>query len=212
MVTAVPIAIQGKKLVVELIKNATKSMYLANGESGYEIKILSTFEHVNQAIIRDELTGVYNRRYINERLPVDLLDSSVKNEPLSVIFADLDFFKAVNDTYGHSAGDYVLREVANEFRKNIRLEKDWVSRYGGEEFLICLTNTNNETAKAIAERIRETISKRVFAYGDKQIHLTCSFGVHTICDEKECLTIDGIIEIADKKLYQAKREGRNRVV
>ncbi len=212
MVTAVPVEIHEKKLIVELIKNATNSMYMASGKIGDEIKVLSTFEHVNQAAVKDELTGLYNRRYINERLPVDLLNSSVKNEPLSIIFADLDFFKAVNDTYGHSAGDYVLHEFSNELRNQVRSEKDWIARYGGEEFLICLPDTNYEAAKTIAERIRKIISEKVFTFGNKQIHLTCSFGVHTICDEKECMTIDGIIELADKKLYQAKREGRNKVV
>jgi diguanylate cyclase (GGDEF)-like protein len=78
--------------------------------------------------------------------------------------------------------------------------------------LICLPNTDNEAAKIIAERIRKSISEKVFTSGNIEIQLTCSFGVHTVCGEEERLTIDGIIELADKKMYQAKREGRNRVV
>jgi PleD family two-component response regulator len=134
MVTAVPVYIQERKLVVELIKVATNSVYLESGKLGDKIKILSTFEYINQAAVKDDLTDLYNRRYINEKLPVDLLNSSMKNEPLSIIFADLDFFKVVNDTYGHPVGDQVLQEFSDVLKKYIRNEKDWVARYGGEEF------------------------------------------------------------------------------
>lgn len=212
MITAVPVYIQGRKLVVELIKNVTNSLTLGSGELGDKANVLSSFEYINQAVVKDELTNLYNRRYINEKLPVDLLDSSVKNEPLSIIFTDLDSFKAVNDTYGHSIGDQVLQEFAEILKNHIRNEKDWVARYGGDEFLICLPNADNEAAKAIAERIRNYILKKVFTSGIKEIHLTCSFGVHTVYPGDENLTIDSIIELADKKLYQAKREGKNKVV
>jgi two-component system, cell cycle response regulator len=87
-----------------------------------------------------------------------------------------------------------------------------VARYGGEEFFICLPNTDTENAKVIAERIRKSVMNKEFTVGNERIHLTCSFGVHTVREEKECLTIEGIIGLADKKLYQAKSEGRNKVV
>lgn len=212
MVTAVPISVKGKKLVVELMKDTTNNLYYAAGKNGDEVKILSTIEHMNQAVVKDELTDLYNRRYINEKLPADLLNASLKDEPLSIIFADLDFFKAVNDTYGHSAGDKVLREFAIELKKYVRGGKDWIARYGGEEFIICLSNTNIDAAKAVAERIRKNIAQKEFSVGNEKIHLTCSFGVHTVYNGDECLTIEGIIELADKKLYKAKNEGRNKVV
>lgn len=212
MLTAVPISIQGRKLVVELLKNITNSLYLGSERQGGEARILSSIEFMNQAVVKDELTNLYNRRYINEKLPVDLLNSSIQNEPLSIIFADLDFFKTVNDKYGHSTGDQVLRDFAEELKKHIRSGKDWGARYGGDEFMICLPNTGIDTAKTISERIRKSIMQKEFIVEDEKIHLTCSFGVHTVCNEKECLTIDGIIELADKKLYQAKNEGKNKVV
>jgi len=212
MLTAVPVLIQGRKLVIELLKDVTNSLYYGADKPGNEVRILSTIEYMNQAIVRDELTDLYNRRYINEKLPTDLLHTSVQNEPLSIIFADIDYFKSVNDTYGHSAGDQVLRDFAVELKKHIREGKDWAARYGGEEFMICLPNTDINTAKAIAERIRIGIMEKEFKVGENKIHMTCSFGVHTISDDKECLTIDGLIDLADKKLYKAKSEGRNRVV
>jgi len=212
MVTAIPILILERKLVVELLKEVTKSLYVDTGNHEDGIKILSTIEYMNQMAVKDELTNIYNRRYINEKLPVDLLNSSLKNEPLSIIFADIDFFKSINDTYGHAVGDQVLREFTDELRKHVREGKDWMARYGGDEFMICLLNTDLATAKGIAERIRKCVVEKVFTIGNEQTHITCSFGVHTVCDQSACLTVDGIIELADKKLYQAKSAGRNKVI
>lgn len=212
MLTAVPISILGRKLVVELFKDATNSLYFGSGELGCKTKMITTIEHMNQTVVKDELTDLYNRRYIYEKLPHNLLKSSLKNEPLSIIFADLDFFKLINDTYGHIAGDQVLREFAEELKRHIRNGRDWAARFGGEEFIICLPNTDIDAARAVAERIRESVMKKEIIIGNEGIHLTASFGVHTVCNRDECLTVDGIIEIADKKLYKAKSEGRNRVI
>lgn len=212
MITAVPIDIKHKKVIVEFLKDVTSSLYLQAGEVCKNNSILTTIDHMNQAVVKDELTGLYNRRFINERLPSDLFNSTLKSEPLSLVFADIDYFKAVNDTYGHIAGDQVLKGFADELKKHVRSEKDWIARYGGEEFLICLPNTDIEEAKAISERIRISVMENEFDTSAGKVHITCSFGVNTVCNTTECLTIDGIIEIADKKLYQAKVSGRNKVV
>jgi diguanylate cyclase (GGDEF)-like protein len=212
MVTAVPITIKGKKLVLELLKNVTSNLYFESGQPGDGIKVLSNIEYMNLAAVRDSLTNLYNRRYIDEKLPADLLDSCLRNSPLSVIFADLDHFKSINDTYGHAAGDQVLIQSAEEFMKHIRSGTDWAARYGGEEFFICLIDTDHEAAVKIAERIRKSIMIKEIDAGSEQIRVTCSFGVHTVYAGNECPTVDSLIEIADKKLYRAKLEGRNRVV
>ncbi|RJR06279.1 GGDEF domain-containing protein [Candidatus Parcubacteria bacterium] len=211
MVTAVPVTIEGKRLVVELLKDITNSLVLGDEKRSEDVKVFNMIEYMNRVAVRDSLTDLYNRRYINERLPEDLLNASVKNEPLSIIFADLDFFKKVNDTYGHSAGDFVLKDFAKELERHIRKDRDWAARYGGEEFLICLPNTNLETAREVAERIRSSIEKKEFMADGRPIHLTCSFGVHTVCNGSECMTVDGVIELADKQLYKAKSLGGNRV-
>ncbi|MDF2520699.1 MAG: putative signal transduction protein [Clostridia bacterium] len=212
MITAVPISIHRKKFVIELLKDATNSLLMQNGEYGCEMKMLSTIEQMNRILVKDELTNLYNRRFINERLPVDLLKSSLENKPLSIIFADIDFFKSINDTYGHPAGDQLLREFADELQRHIRSGKDWAARYGGEEFLICLSDSDIDAARVVADTIRKSIMKKEFVLGNERVHVTCSFGVHTVCDGYECLTVDGVIEIADRNLYKAKAEGRNRVM
>lgn len=211
MITAVPVTMGGKRLVVELLKNTSNNMVLGDGKHSGDIRVFTMIEYMNQVAVRDSLTDLYNRRYINERLPVNLLNASVKNEPLSIIFADLDFFKKINDTYGHSAGDLVLKDFAKELEHHIRKDRDWAARYGGEEFLICLPNTDLETARGVAERIRSSIEKKEFMVDGRPIHLTCSFGVHTVCNGSECMTVDGVIELVDRRLYKAKNLGRNRV-
>jgi diguanylate cyclase (GGDEF)-like protein len=211
MLTAVPVTIEGKRLVVELLKNTTNNLVLGDGKHSENIRVFTMIEYINRVAVRDPLTDLYNRRYINERLPVDLLNASVKNEPLSVIFADVDFFKKINDTYGHSAGDLVLKEFAKELERHIRKDRDWAARYGGEEFFICLPNTNLEAAREVAERIRSSVEKKELMADGRPVHLTCSLGVHTVCNDSECMTVDGIIELVDKRLYKAKSLGRNRV-
>lgn len=212
MVTSVPISIQGRKLVVELFKNTANSVFLKEGEQFNEVNMLKSIEHMNQIAVKDELTNLYNRRYINEKLPVDLLNAAIKSEPLSFVFADLDHFKNINNVYGHTAGDQILQEFASELKKHIRAEKDWAARYGDEEFLICLPGTDYDTAKIIADRIRTSIMKKEFIAGESRIHVTCSFRVHTISDDDKCLTIEDIIKAIDTKLYQAKAAGRNKVI
>ena len=211
MLTAVPVAIEDRQLVVELLKNTTNNLFWGNGKHDEGIKLFTMIDQINQAAVRDSLTGLYNRRYIDERLPVDILNSSLKHQPLSIVFADLDYFKKINDTYGHSSGDLVLKEFAKELKRHIRREKDWTARYGGEEFFICLPNTSLEAAKKVAERIRSSIEKKEFVVDGKPVHITCSFGVYTACNENECMTVDSIIELVDRQLYKAKSHGRNRI-
>ncbi len=211
MITAIPIKVEGNRLVIELLKNTSKNMFFGDQNQEGDVMVLTLIEHMNQVAVKDSLTELYNRRYINERLPVELLNASLKNEPLSVIFADLDYFKKINDTYGHSAGDFVLKEFSKELECFIRKDQDWVARFGGEEFFICLPDTDLDTAKKVAERIRSSIVKKEFILDEKRIKITCSFGVHAVCNDYECTTVDGIIELVDKHLYKAKNLGRNRI-
>jgi len=201
LITAIPISIQEKEIVIELFKDLTDSLYHREGKTGHEVKILSTIEHMNQVAVKDELTDLYNRRYINEKLPVELLNCSLRNELLSVIFIKLDSFKTVNDKYGHIAGDKVLREFAKELKIYNSVEKNWVARYEGGKFMICLSNINEGAVRIVVEKIRKSVMKKKFNIGDERIRLTCRFGVHTFYYEDECPTIDEIIGLADKKSY-----------
>jgi len=211
MITAVPLMLNGRRLVIELIKDASKNMIFGKKSSEGEVNTLSMIEFMSQAAVRDSLTGLYNRRYIDERLPADLRNASLKNEPLSVVFADIDFFKEVNDTYGHPAGDIVLKEFSREVERFVRRDRDWVARFGGEEFFICLPKADLETARKVAERMRAEIEKKEFLIDGNTIKLTCSFGVYAVCGDDGCLTAEGVIRLVDRNLYQAKALGRNRV-
>lgn len=211
MVTAIPVKIEDRMVVVELLKNVTKSMIIGDRELTESLEIKRLLDQANVAAVTDELTQIYNKRYIIERLPVDMLKSHLENQPISLLMADIDHFKKVNDTYGHVAGDYILKEVAGILEKNTRQDMDWIARFGGEEFMVCLTNTNKETAWAIADEMRKAIENTVFSYNGEKIKLTSSFGLYTVTSE-EMIDYETLIHCSDKNLYEAKKTGRNKVV
>jgi len=152
-------------------------------------------------LFMDELTKIYNRRYITEILP-SVLDANIqKRSPMSVIFTDIDNFKQINDQYGHIAGDRILCAFAYELQLHIDKNHDWVARYGGDEFLICLQNADEYRARHIAEEIRQAIMKQEFLYENHKIMLTCSLGIYTVEDFTKSFTCDMLLTIIDEKLY-----------
>jgi diguanylate cyclase (GGDEF)-like protein len=207
LITASPIEIEGKNYIVEMIKRVTKdkSMFKGYGPISYVNQLIS---EINENVIRDELLGVYNRRYINERLPVDINNSAINKQPLSIVMADIDYFKTVNDTYGHVCGDKVLKDFANLMQKNINSETDWVGRYGGEEFLIVLNNMELGDAYEIAEKIRIELYNTTFHYEDVSIKITSSFGVFAL--DGLNLSLEEVLLNVDRNLYMAKQSGRNK--
>ena len=142
----------------------------------------------------------------------DQLDEAISNaQPLSVIMFDIDFFKKVNDTYGHACGDYVLECVASIIKKSIRA-KDMASRYGGEEFTIMLVNTGKKDAVQVGERIRKNIESHDFVFQNQHLHITISGGITTFSvDENPASSANALVDQADKALYVSKRNGRNRL-
>lgn len=161
--------------------------------------------------ITDQGTGLYNRHYMARHLAT-LVENAHKNaKPLAFMIIDLDHFKAVNDTYGHDAGDEVLKEFARRLASNVR-GVDLACRYGGEEFVVVMPETDMSFACMVAERLRQDVADKPFELsGDSQaIDVTISVGVSTI--ENESDTGDDLLKRADQALYRAKRDGRNRVV
>lgn len=159
--------------------------------------------------VRDQLTGLNNRRYMTTQLAQWIRRTTHGGEPLSVIILDLDHFKRINDCFGHAAGDEVLREVAERLQMNTR-PSDIPCRFGGEEFVVILPETPGDMACSIAERIRGAIAARPFALPhDEQIQVTVSLGVATSRGVHD--TPAELLDRADKALYQAKSAGRNRV-
>lgn len=160
--------------------------------------------------VTDSLTGLFNRRYLETHLG-SLVEHSVnRGKPLTLITLDVDFFKSVNDTHGHDAGDRVLQELAGRIRSCVR-NIDMACRTGGEEFVIVLPGTELHVAEKIAERLRKSVaSKRFNASAEAGLNITISIGVASL---KETDTrVEDLLKRADQALYQAKRAGRNRVV
>ena len=170
-------------------------------------------EQIKRLSITDPLTGCYNRGYLMEHLPKEIKRAVRYFHPLSIAMTDIDHFKNVNDTYGHQAGDTVLRSFVELIRSSIRDGVDWVARYGGEEFVIVIPETELKCAEKVAERLRRKIETTEVSIGDdRRIKITASFGV--VCfdpKEKKEISTDKLIKEADKMLYEAKNEGRNRV-
>ena len=161
--------------------------------------------------ITDGLTGLHNRRYMESHLTALVEQAHARGKPLSLLVIDIDFFKAINDSHGHDAGDDVLREFAIRLKKSTR-GIDLACRYGGEEFVIVMPETDMAVAAVVAERIRRRIATDPFAvsHGAKAIPVTISIGLAALNAPTD--TAAAIVKRADQALYRAKRDGRNRVV
>jgi diguanylate cyclase (GGDEF)-like protein len=159
--------------------------------------------------LTDGLTGLHNRRWLQETLPRIVSRYRRDGKPLSVFMLDVDFFKRINDTYGHSVGDQVLRLVSATIQNTLR-PLDLAARYGGEEFAVILPDTKGQGAAIAAERLRDAIEHQCLTLEDaRQVRLTVSIGVTEAQGEKDA---SALIEEADAALYDAKHQGRNRVI
>jgi len=162
-----------------------------------------------ETALTDELTGARNRRYFTETAEAELLDCIDKHKNYSVIILDVDFFKKVNDTYGHPVGDDVLRILVSRISNTLKIDT-LLARYGGEEFIVTLPDTGKDGVVKTAERIRESIENSAFKIGDLELKVTISLGAASLNDD--VVTLSDVISNADKALYKAKQTGRNRVV
>jgi diguanylate cyclase (GGDEF)-like protein len=167
-------------------------------------------QQMYESALRDGLTKVYNRKHFDDLFSKEFAFASRHGTPLALLFIDLDFFKKVNDTHGHPAGDYVLAEVSGVLSSAVRAE-DLVARFGGEEFCVLCRGTDTTGARDLGERLRVEIEQRRLVYGMKVIPVTISVGVAAMPD-KSITQATGLLAAADKALYEAKRAGRNRVV
>ena len=158
----------------------------------------------------DGLTGVLNRRALEDRLHEAHAQARRRFNPLSVALLDLDRFKQINDTHGHQAGDRVLQEIAARV-KDVTREYDSVGRYGGEEFMVILTDASSDAAQVAAERIRRKVADAPVEFDGRWIPVTTSIGLATSLEPDEG-QVQALIALADAGLYEAKRKGRNRIV
>ncbi len=170
---------------------------------------IKLYKAIEEIAITDELTGVYVRRYVLDRFFESLLRANKFGSPLSFLMIDIDDFKKCNDSYGHLVGDAVLKEVANRIKSTAR-EIDLVGRYGGEEFCVILLDTDKQGAIRAAERICQVVSENPIIAYNESLNVTVSIGVASFPDDGK--DPYSIIEMADKALYKAKAEGKNRAV
>lgn len=211
-----PVILQSKvKFFIELYnhKNLIEEQKLM---LEMKIKELSELKEANFKLenlsISDGLTGISNRRNFDYYINMSFKNCLRSNKPLSLIMADIDYFKLYNDRYGHLEGDECLRKVARAMSDTIKRPLDLVSRYGGEEFAIVLPETDAEGAKSIAEQVRMSIEELLINHEDSKVcnHVTLSLGVSTVIPT-ENYAIEEFINDADKALYLSKSDGRNRV-
>ena len=201
-----------------LIKPVNQAELLARINSGIRVlelekSLKSAHTEIKQLSITDPLTGCYNRVYLNQRFEEELSRAIRYGQSLSVILADIDHFKSVNDTYGHQVGDEVLKAFAQTLRRLRREKIDWIVRYGGEEFLIVLPETGCEGTIKMAERLKQAVSQKEFRIGKVNLKITASFGgACAQYDNKEiCNTsMADLIGRADTELYHSKNNGRDR--
>ena len=182
------------------------SYVFSKQENESENKLMKYNDQLRKEAGTDQLTGLFNRRRTLEYL--ELLREDKETGVVSVAMGDIDFFKKVNDTYGHDAGDEVLKFVAKAMKDNSR-DSSFISRWGGEEFLIIIPNCNGDNAFIALERLRRAIKDSVIKVGDAEIKITMTFGLTEFGFHQD---IDRVIKEADEKLYYGKNNGRNQVV
>ena len=176
----------------------------------YAVELRQSVTNTLALAVTDELTGLYNRRYFDRHLSLMLEKTQQQDRDMAVMLIDMDFFKSVNDTHGHDVGDSVLREFADRLRRNIR-GVDLACRFGGEEFVVLMPDTDWRQAQGVAERVRQAVAEKGFATSSaRPLSVTISVGL--ALNESDTDTPEVMLKRADVALYRAKREGRNRVV
>lgn len=214
----IPFFAEKKLLGVLFISGARVNMFdpkqvdsirILSNQIALSLEKVHLYEEVEKLSETDSLTGLYVHRYFQEKLEKEIKRTARYGGKLSLVLGDIDHFKLINDTYGHLAGDYILKTIAT-ILKNHTNQLDSVARYGGEEFVIVLPDHDKERAHAKAVKIRKEIEKYPFKYQDVQIKITMSMGVAEY--PGDAVERRSLIDKSDKALYRAKEEGRNRVI
>jgi diguanylate cyclase len=187
-------------------KSSTRYIYI----TVHDVTEIAVYEkNLIEMNTKDSLTGVYNRKFLENQLRNELKRFNRGLRPFGLIMLDIDFFKKINDTHGHLCGDYILKSLASSIVSSIR-STDIFARYGGEEFFCLLTETNIDSAAYLAENLRKVIENKAFTFQGTPIQITISLGVTAM--RPEIQTSEVLLKRADDALYEAKRTGRNKVI
>ncbi len=211
LIIAAPYDQNGKTYAIELIKDITENNISEVIQKANNTDYKELIKDLNKAVVTDALTNLYNKRYIMESLPYHLNQSKYSNQNVAIVSVDIDFFKKVNDRYGHCVGDVVLQKVSCILKDEVRGDSDWIARAGGEEFLIVINDINKETLVSLSNRIRLRVENTEFKINGFKFNITISMG-GTYITPDEVQSVQTIIEYTDKLLYQAKNTGRNKCI
>ena len=196
-----------KKENLKAIKNVLNKFIRS---SGHDINIKRLTKSLRELSLRDKLTNLYNRRFLEETIQTLTSTAERQKIKIGVVMIDIDDFKKVNDTYGHLVGDEAIKTVAEILRSNFRRKSDLIVRYGGEEFLVIIQDIEEKNLIEMLEEFRKEISSTIIRHNETAINITVSIGYCIFPDDAK--DIKEAIELADKALYKAKAEGKNRVI
>lgn len=208
-IIASTINIDNKKYILEALKDITEDHIVDQMNINSIKKITKEIKRLNEMVIKDELTNCYNRKYLNEVLPVNIIKNINEGKNLAVCMMDIDEFKSINDTYGHLCGDAILKEVGRILNLSVRKNIDYIIRYGGDEFIIVLNDMEYKNAINRIERIKTKLENKVFKYEDNLINLTSSFGISFLGENLK--DYKSLIDYADKMLYKSKGKGKDNI-
>ncbi|MBF4693576.1 GGDEF domain-containing protein [Fusibacter ferrireducens] len=211
LVMASPYEVNGKVCALELIKDITHTNFVEAIDQNKTTDYSDLIARLNQAVITDDLTGLYNKRYVEEHLPYDIKMISYSDKNIFIGIADIDHFKNINDSYGHLVGDKVLTKIGTILKASIRSERDWIARYGGEEFIIVIKGEDEKIFRVICERIRKEVEATKMKFSDQEFNVTISIGGVGIHPSTKC-HFEDLISRADENLYKAKNNGRNQCI
>lgn len=206
LVIAVPVVIDGKETVLELIKNMSDSLVSYGASRMQHQRMQELIGRMNMLMVTDPFTKLYNKTYIKEQL----LREIEEPERLVAVMLDIDNFKPINDTYGHHVGDQVIAQIAERIRLSVDEEHSWAARFGGEEFLLIYHSKSVEEVCQHCERLRAEIGRDfVIASAGNTVRVTASFGIHAF--EAGVDDVDSLLRRADENLYVSKRNGKNMI-
>lgn len=197
----------GKNLILHICRSGPMLKRLQKTVSEKSKKYISQLKNL---AIKDPLTGVYNYRYLIERLPVEVYRAKRYDDPFSFALLDIDYFKSINEVYGHSVGDRLLVEFVNFIKSSLR-QSDLLARYGGEEFAILMTHTDKLGAQYLANRLITSLASHVFKIDKVELKLKMCMGIATLSSDESCDTHDKLLHAADKALQRAKESGSNAI-
>ncbi len=196
-------------IAILLLEVATALVFLMMNSQRLAKSLMLVQQELEKLAASDTLTGLFNRRKLAELCGQEITIARTKNQPITMLLIDLDHLKQMNDTFGHPAGDALINTVVKIIRTQLR-PTDIAGRLGGDEFLLILPNTSQETAKMIAEQIRQNVQNQAFFWEDKVLSMSLSIGVTALCDADT--SWNDWLQRADRNLYQAKNSGRNQIV